>query len=86
MTQVSVLIDLHQQRKNNWQTIQISDLNAGQPHVNEEQNPRTTRNIPFPNQMIEQINIALEQKGIPGISQPEFIGNMPSEITSEKKR
>ena len=28
----------------------------------------TTRNIRFPNQMIEQINIALEQKG-PGISQ-----------------
>ena len=27
----------------------------------------TTRNIRFPNQMIEQINIALEQ---PGISQP----------------
>ena len=27
----------------------------------------TTRNIRFPNQMIEQINIALEQKG-PGIS------------------
>ena len=27
----------------------------------------TTRNITFPNQMIEQINIALEQKG-PGIS------------------
>ena len=29
----------------------------------------TARNIRFPNQMIEQINIALEQKG-PGISQP----------------
>ena len=29
----------------------------------------TTRNIRFPNQMIEQINIAFEQKG-PGISQP----------------
>ena len=29
----------------------------------------TTHNIRFPNQMIEQINIALEQKG-PGISQP----------------
>ena len=28
----------------------------------------TTRNIRFPNQMIEQINIALEQKGS-GISQ-----------------
>ena len=30
----------------------------------------TARNIRFPNQMIEQINIALEQKGS-GISQPE---------------
>ena len=28
-----------------------------------EQNRTTTRNIRFPNQMIEQINIALEQKG-----------------------
>ena len=32
----------------------------------------TTRNIRFPNQMIEQINIALEQKGS-GISQPGVI-------------
>ena len=30
----------------------------------------TTRNIRFPNQMIEQINIALESKKGPGISQP----------------
>ena len=29
----------------------------------------TTRNIRFPNQMIEQINIVLSKKG-PGISQP----------------
>ena len=29
----------------------------------------TTRNIRFPNQMIEQINIILSKKG-PGISQP----------------
>ena len=30
----------------------------------EEQNPQNNnRNIRFPNQMIEQINIALEQKG-----------------------
>ena len=36
----------------------------GQPHVNEEQNPQNNNsgNIRFPNQMIEQINIALEQK------------------------
>ena len=35
----------------------------------DENRRTTTRNIRFPNQMIEQINIALEQKG-PGISQP----------------
>ena len=48
-------------------------LNTGQPHVNEEQNPQNNNpQHPFPNQMIEQINIALEQKG-PGISQPESL-------------
>ena len=51
--------------------MQISDLlNTGQPHVNEEQNPQNNNpQHPLSNQMIEQINIALEQKG-PGISQP----------------
>ena len=44
----------------------------------------TTRNIRFPNQMIEQINIALEQKGS-GISQPESVG-LPSETNVEEKR
>ena len=54
-----------QQRKNNFRQYKSATLNTGQPHVNEEQNPQnlTTRNIRFPNQMIEQINIALEQKG-----------------------
>ena len=33
----------------------------------------TARNIRFPNQMIEQINIALEQRKGPGISQPESL-------------
>ena len=64
MTQVSVLIDLHQQRKNNFRQYKSATLNTGQPHVNErteptEQQPATSA---FPNQMIEQINIALEQK------------------------
>ena len=64
MTPDIVLIDLHQQRKNNFRQYKSATLNTGQPHVNEEQNRRTTtRNIRFPNQMIEQINIALEQKG-----------------------
>ena len=44
----------------------------------------TTRNIRFPNQMIEQINIALEQKG-PGISQPGSLKPAVREITSRKE-
>ena len=62
-----VLIDLQQHPK--LQTIQISDTewtNLMQRTKNPQNN---NRNIRFPNQMIEQINIALEQKG-PGISQP----------------
>ena len=43
----------------------------------------TTRNIRFPNQMIEQINIALEQKGS-GISQPESL--KPTSETNVRKR
>ena len=42
----------------------------------------TTRNIRFPNQMIEQINIALEQKGS-GISQPGS-WSLPSETNVRK--
>ena len=61
-----------------------TDLDAGsQPHHQQnepaEQQPATSA---FPNQMIEQINIALEQKG-PGISQPGSL--VPSEITSRKR-
>ena len=43
-----------------------------------------TRNIRFPNQMIEQINIALEQKG-PGISQPGSLETCRRRLTSEKE-
>ena len=43
----------------------------------------TTRNIRFPNQMIEQINIALEQKRS-GISQPAFIEACRRRLTSER--
>ena len=65
-----VLIDLHQQRKNS-QTIRISDTEYEATSCWQGADRRTaTRSIRFPNQMIEQINIALEQKG-PGISQPE---------------
>ena len=76
-----VLIDLHQLNVKQLQTIQISD--TGQPHVNEEITRRTTtRNIRFPNQMIEQINIALEQKGS-GNSSAWVIG-LPSETNVRK--
>ena len=58
-----VLIDLHQQRKNNFRQYKSATLNTGQPHVNEEQNPQTTtRNIRFPNQMIEQVTYLLKQR------------------------
>ena len=60
----------HQLNVKTLQTIQISDTEYGATSCQRtepaEQQPR---NIRFPNQMIEQINIALEQKG-PGISQP----------------
>ena len=59
-----VLIDLHQQRKNNFEQYKSTTLNTGQPHVNEEPEPAEQQPATsFPNQMIEQINIALEQKG-----------------------
>ena len=60
-----VLIDLHQLNvKKQLQTIQISDTEYGATSCQRKNRTRrtTTRNIRFPNQMIEQINIALEQK------------------------
>ena len=71
MTRSIVLIDLHQQRKNNFRQYKSATLNTGQPHVNEEQNPQNNNpQHPLSQQMIEyKVNIALEQKG-PGISQP----------------
>ena len=44
----------------------------------------TTRNIRFPNQMIEQINIVFEQKGSPGISQLSH-WSLPSETNVRKE-
>ena len=59
-----VLIDLHQLNVKKQLSDKSATLNTGHPHVNENRTRRTTtRNIRFPNQMIEQINIALEQKG-----------------------
>ena len=65
-----VLIDLHQLNvKTTSDNTNPATLNTGQPHVSEQNRRTTTRNIRFPNQMIEQINITLDKKG-PGISQP----------------
>ena len=61
-----VLIDLHQLNVKQLQTIQISDTEYEATSCQRRTRPRrtTTRNIRFPNQMIEQINIALEQKEV----------------------
>ena len=59
-----VLIDLHQLNVKTTSGNTNQRHWMRQPHINEEQNPQNNnRNIRFPNQMIEQINIALEQKG-----------------------
>ena len=80
-----VLIDLHQLNVKTTSDMQISDTEYRATSCQRrtepaEQQPATSR---FPNQMIEQINIALEQKG-PGISQPEFIEAYRRRLTSEK--
>ena len=60
-----VLIDLHQLNVKQLQTIQISDTEYGATSMSTKNRTRrtTTRNIRFLTKMIEQINIALEQKG-----------------------
>ena len=62
-----VLIDLHQLNvKTTSDNTNPATLNTGEPNLMSTKNRTrrtTTRNIRFPNQMIEQINIALEQKG-----------------------
>ena len=59
-----VLIDLHQLNvKATSDNTNRLTLNTEQPHVNEEQNPQNNKpQHPLSNQMIEQINIALEQR------------------------
>ena len=69
MTQVSLLIDLHQ-HKNNFRQYKSATLNTGQPPVNEEQNPQNNNPQRHFLTVIEQINIALEQKGSRNFSAP----------------
>ena len=58
-----VLIDLHQLNVKTT-SIQSATPEYGATSCQRRTEPATTtRNIRFPNQMIEQINIALEQKG-----------------------
>ena len=65
-----VLGNLHQQRKNNFRQYKSATLNTGATSCQRRTEPTEQQPITsFPNQMIEQINIALEQKKV-GISQP----------------
>ena len=78
-----VLIDLLNLMQKQLQTIQISDTEyVGTMSTKNRTRRTTTRNIRFPNQMIEQINIALEQKSNPG--QPGSLKPAVGGLTSEK--
>ena len=83
---IVVLIDLHQLN------VKTTSDNTNQRHWNTGQSPcqrrtepaeQTTRNIRFPNQMIEQIKTTFEQKGS-GISAP-VIEACRRRLTSEKR-
>ena len=81
-----VLIDLHQLN------VKTTSDNTNQRHwirgnlmsTKNRTRRTTTRNIRFPNQMIEQINIALEQKGS-GNSSAWVIEARRRRLTSEKR-
>ena len=62
MTAGIVLIDLHQLNVKQLQTIQISDTEYGATSCQRRTEPAEQQPAHPPNQMIEQINIALEQK------------------------
>ena len=82
-----VIIDLHQLN------VKTTSDNTNQRHQsrgnlmstkNRTCRTTTTRNIRFPNQMIEQINIALEQKGSGNFS-AQVIEARRRRLTSEKR-
>ena len=66
--------------------MQISDTEYGATSCQRRTEPaeQQPRNIRFPNQMIEQINIVLSKKG-PKISQPGSLKHLPSETNVRKK-
>ena len=77
-----VLIDLHQLNVKQLQTIQISDTEYGATSCQRRTEPAEQQPQHQHHEMIEQINIALEQKG-PELPQPEsFIANR--RLTSEE--
>ena len=60
-----ILIDLHQLNVKTTSDNTTSDTEYVKSYVNEEQNLQNNNlQHPLPNQMIEQINIALEQKRV----------------------
>ena len=66
-----VLIDLHQLNvKTTSNQYKSATLNARQPRINERTDPQEQQphQHPLSNQMIEQINIALEQKRVRNFS------------------
>ena len=79
-----VLIDLHQLNvKTTSDNTNQRHWIRGNPLLKNRTRRTTTRNIRFPNQMIEQINIALEQKG----SGPAWVieAQAPSETNVRKE-
>ena len=83
-----VLIDLHQfnVKNNNFRQYKSATPIRGNLMSTKNRTCRTTtRNIRFPNQMIEQINIALEQKGPREFLIASVIEARQSRLTSEKR-
>ena len=84
MTQGIVLIDLHQLNvKNNFRQYKSATLNTGNLMSTTETRRTTTRNIRL-TKMIEQINIASEQKGSGNFS-AWVIEACRRRLTSEKR-
>ena len=79
-----VLIDLHQLNVKQLQTIQISDTEYGQPHVNEEQEPAEQQpaTSAFPTKRLNKLTSS-EQKGSGNFS--AWVIVCCSRLTSEKR-
>ena len=83
-----VFVDLHQLNvKTTSRQYKSATLNTRrQPHVNEEQNRRTTtRNIRFPSKWLNKLTSSLSKRG-PGISQPGSLKPAASRLITSEKR